>query len=89
MFCNVYVRTKRVKTHWLYKIGFAQNKTYPEHNVIEYHNEKIYLLKYFLANLQIGNVLELEGISMRDFTLNLLVHRIDVRLVDGHAALGK
>ena len=28
MFCNIYVRTKRVKTHWLYKIGFAQNKNY-------------------------------------------------------------
>ena len=32
---------------------------------------------------------ELEGVSDRDFFANLVVHGVNVSLVDGHAALGE
>ena len=42
-----------------------------------------------MSNLEVGNVLELERIPVRDFALNFLIHGINIRLVNSHAALGK
>lgn len=41
------------------------------------------------SDLEIGNVLEYEGIVDGDLSADLVVHRVDVGLVHGHAFLGQ
>ena len=39
--------------------------------------------------LEIGDVLKEEGIPVRNLSLNLVVHGVDVSLINAHATLGQ